>query len=359
MTNEKIVPIEHTACPMCDHNKRMTALADARSAHSFELYVTYYKQTRALEKGIKRLHRKIARLEKKRVATPTPERRERQRRIRADNYSGWHRRIGLPDRRAAEPNAAGQGVTASNDLRVSDRGEPVGDEARFVPTRGGSDAKQVPVPAAPLNEATITARERAIENTFAAPDSQSIPSSGKEWAGPYVQPTIFGSIPADAGTVFCGAVTSGLVKIRTADLPHKMPDAIIGGHDAPEPAPSKKSTLPLSAEQVGHDYFLVMNVTGGRFREGDDMVRAGLAAGRLMNQALAAIELERKLSGAKQHAEACFAVARKYGLFKFSSEPPAVYLDRHITELRAAITARNQRELDLIRENAELKVRMK
>ena len=352
MTNEKIVPIEHTACPMCDHNKRMTALADARSAHSFELYVTYYKQTRALEKGIKRLHRKIARLEKKRVATPTPERRERQRRIRADNYSGWHRRIGLPDRRAAEPNAAGQGVTASNDLRVSDRGEPVGDEARFVPTRGGSDAKQVPVPAAPLNEATITARERAIENTFAAPaapDPQSIASDPKEWAGPYVQPTVFGSIPA----------TSGTVKIRTADLPHKMPDAIIGGHDAPEPAPSKKSTLPLSAEQVGHDYFLVMNVTGGRFREGDDMVRAGLAAGRLMNQALAAIELERKLSGAKQHAEACFAVARKYGLFKFSSEPPAVYLDRHITELRAAITARNQRELDLIRENAELKVRMK
>src|SRR3990167_8785571 len=279
---------------MCDHNKRITALADARSAHSFELYVTYYKQTRALEKGIKRLHRKIARLEKKRVATPTPERRERQRRIRADNYSGWHRRIGLPDRRAAEPNAAGQGVTASNDLRVSDRGEPVGDEARFVPTRGGSDAKQVPVPAAPLNEATITARERAIENTFAAPDSQSIPSSGKEWAGPYVQPTIFGSIPADAGTVFCGAVTSGLVKIRTADLPHKMPDAIIGGHDAPEPAPSKKSTLPLSAEQVGHDYFLVMNFTGGRFREGDDMVRAGLAAGRLMNQTLSAIDLERK-----------------------------------------------------------------
>ena len=348
MTNEKIVPIEHTACPMCDHNKRMTALADARSAHSFELYVTYYKQTRALEKGIKRLHRKIARLEKKRVATPTPERRERQRRIRADNYSGWHRRIGLPDRRAAEPNAAGQGVTASNDLRVSDRGEPVGDEARFVPTRGGSDAKQVPVPAAPLNEATITARERAIENTFAAPDSQSIPSSGKEWAGPYVQPTVFGSIPA----------TSGLVKIRTADLPHKMPDAIIGGHDAPEPAPSKKSTLPLSAEQIEsfrlHHISLACHTN---YKETNLANKAKINV--ICDQALAAIELERKLGGAKQHAEACFAVARKYGLFKFSSEPPAVYLDRHITELRAAITARNQRELDLIRENAELKVRMK
>ena len=172
---------------------------------------------------------------------------------------------------------------------------------------------------------------------------------------------------------------SGEVSFRTADLKHKTPDTIIGGHEepnaagreitgespkgdtvapvpaAPEPAPSKKSTLPLSAEQVGHDYFLVMNVVEGRFREGDDVVRAVLAVGRLINQALAAIELERKLSGAKQHAEACFAVARKYGLFKFSSEPPAVYLDRHITELRAAITARNQREHELIRENAELK----
>src|SRR3990167_9201989 len=62
-----------------------------------------------------------------------------------------------------------------------------------------------------------------------------------------------------------------------------------------EPAPSKESKLVLSEEQVGHDYFLVMSVTEGRLLGGDDVVRAVLAVGRLMNQALAAIAFEHTL----------------------------------------------------------------
>ena len=63
MTQTKVVPEER--CPACEHYEQIAKNTEARRAVAFELFHIYYKQTRAQDKGIKRLHRKIVRLEKK------------------------------------------------------------------------------------------------------------------------------------------------------------------------------------------------------------------------------------------------------------------------------------------------------
>jgi len=111
MTQTKIVPKER--CPACEHYEQIAKNTEARRAVAFELFHIYYKQTRAQDKGIKRLHRKINRLEKKLTASPAPqERRVGQRRTLNDLYIGASER-NLIDRRAAL-NAAGQDSLNNN-----------------------------------------------------------------------------------------------------------------------------------------------------------------------------------------------------------------------------------------------------
>ena len=111
MTQTKVVPEER--CPACEHYEQIAKNTEARRAVAFELFHIYYKQTRAQDKGIKRLHRKIVRLEKKLTASPAPqERRVGQRRTNlgwASNSDITLKRIKhAQDRRVVAPIAAGQ-----------------------------------------------------------------------------------------------------------------------------------------------------------------------------------------------------------------------------------------------------------
>ena len=225
------------------------------------------------------------------------------------------------------PNAAGQVMQGSN----------------------GTDAipESEPVPAVPYDEATIKARDHSVPrargdepanddatptplcsycgyryrscddiNCPAAPDPTRLklhgPTSGGMVAAPEPAPRKLRYIGASDEQVNYrgnddprGVLNIGsLYEVLREDIGDFHTDIYLTVfpklrfnsvcfESAIEPAPSKESTLALSAEQVGQDYFLVMNVTEGRLLGGDDMVRAVLAVGRLMNQALAAIELER------------------------------------------------------------------
>jgi len=229
---------------------------------------------------------------------------------------------------AEAPNAAGQVMQGSN----------------------GTDAipESEPVPAVPYDEATIKARDHSVPrargdepanddatptplcsycgyryrscddiNCPAAPDPTRLklhgPTSGGMVAAPEPAPRKLRYIGASDEQVNYrgnddprGVLNIGsLYEVLREDIGDFHTDIYLTVfpklrfnsvcfESAIEPAPSKESTLALSAEQVGHDYFLVMGVKEGRFREGDDVVRAALAVGRLMNQALAAIELEKE-----------------------------------------------------------------
>ena len=50
-------------CSWCEHNEKVRLNSEAARASTFDLFSRYYFQCQALDKGIKRLHRKIKRLE--------------------------------------------------------------------------------------------------------------------------------------------------------------------------------------------------------------------------------------------------------------------------------------------------------
>jgi hypothetical protein len=57
---------------MCEHSEWLLLQERARRASTFDLYATYYKQCHAQAKGIRRLRRKIDKLEAKIKALTAP-----------------------------------------------------------------------------------------------------------------------------------------------------------------------------------------------------------------------------------------------------------------------------------------------
>ena len=147
-------------------------------------------------------------------------------------------------------------------------------------------------------------------------------------------------------------IASGEVSFRTADLPHKMPSVIIGGHDhaagAADGQVSEKS-LTDNALASGETGLLpvapALSLSQEWARSAEKQMKVNDAApepapGKESNPER--LTMTRKLASGV--ATETVVAARAYDALK-----------RENTELRAVISARNARELVLVHENAELK----